>query len=66
MSGGSVSSRPFWPSQRHAEKGDDVGRVIRSLGPMLAAWDKPRPTAECRHCHGTGMADESNECGFCE
>lgn len=23
------------------------------------------PTADCEYCHGTGRADEANECGFC-
>lgn len=31
----------------------------------LGGWDDPRPTSECLHCRGTGMADENNECGFC-
>ena len=32
---------------------------------IFDGWDDPRPTSKCRHCHGTGMADEHNECGFC-
>lgn len=30
-------------------------------------WDKIRPTSECRHCLGTGVApgDGNTECGFC-
>lgn len=29
-------------------------------------WDAPIPTSDCPYCEGTGKADESNECGFCE
>lgn len=31
----------------------------------FAKWDDVRPQSQCRHCKGTGMADEFNECGFC-
>lgn len=31
-------------------------------------WDAVRPTSECVHCDGTGVApgDGSTECGFCD
>lgn len=34
----------------------------------LRGWDEIRPTAECVHCNGTGLApgDGTTECGFCE
>lgn len=34
---------------------------------MFRDWDKPRPTSECLHCHGSGIApgDGETECGFC-
>lgn len=34
----------------------------------LKGWDEVKPTAECFHCEGTGLApgDGTTECGFCE
>lgn len=33
----------------------------------MRGWDDVRPTNECLHCHGTGLApgDGRTECGFC-
>lgn len=33
--------------------------------PLFQGWDDPRPTSKCQHCHGTGKADDHNDCGFC-
>lgn len=34
----------------------------------MRGWDDVRPTTECLHCDGTGLApgDGQTECGFCE
>jgi hypothetical protein len=36
-------------------------------GGLFDGWDSVHPTAECLHCHGTGLApgDGTTECGFC-
>lgn len=57
--------REFWPSRRH-DKPDQVAAIIRNLSKTFDGWDAVRTADECRHCRGTGMADEYNECGFCE
>lgn len=31
----------------------------------FSGWDDPRPQSKCLHCHGTGKADDHNDCGFC-
>jgi len=47
---------------------DAARRAVLRYAHMLAGWDRPRRTAECPHCHGTGLApstDGKTECGFC-
>jgi hypothetical protein len=44
------------------DESPDPGHPVVAL---FTAWDDSRPQEECLHCHGTGMADEYNECGFC-
>lgn len=38
---------------------------LARFGHPFKGWDDPRPTKQCLHCHGTGKADEHNDCGFC-
>lgn len=38
---------------------------LARFGHPFKGWDDPRPTKQCLHCNGTGMADPDNECGFC-
>ncbi len=49
----------------HANVTETLNRLLHTAT-MFDGWDDVRPTSECRHCQGTGMADEHNECGFCE
>lgn len=44
-------------------------RYERDLQPIFDGWDDVRPTADCLHCNGTGLApsgDGRTPCGFCE
>lgn len=56
-------------NRRNAERHGASDKILRrTTDRLFAGWDDVRPTSECPHCHGTGLApgDGQTECGFCE